>query len=81
MVTPPSGFTQLIEVYRGVEIWYNPTQPRYWCQPTSGYMAFTYTVQECRDYIDWVLGPTVIKQLVPILAPLVVGVALLKGAR
>jgi len=57
MVTPPSGFTQLIEIYRGVEIWYNPTSPRYWCQPASGYESFEYTVQGCRNYIDLVLGP------------------------
>ena len=54
--TPPSGFTQLIETYRGVEIWFNPTDKWYWCQPTSGYQSFEQTVQGCRDYIDWVLG-------------------------
>lgn len=53
---PPAGFTQLIEVYRGVEIWYNPTSPRYWCKPTAGYESYEYTVQACRNYIDWVLG-------------------------
>lgn len=52
---PPSGYTQLIEVYRGVEIWWSPDDLRYWCT-VYPYTATSDSLSWIKIWIDEKLG-------------------------